>query len=146
MKFKSLACSVLFAASSVLTASAADYIRPVPAARAYAAPSVCGESAVLGAIDRSFDYRNAHYLHAHLDIVGFRGAHELHYRPSDATHLIARTYCEATAVMNDNRPRPVWYLIETTMGYAGIGDNVEYCLAGLDPWHVYGSHCASVRP
>ena len=93
----------------MLTASAADYIRgPRPA---YAAPSVCGESAVLGAIDRNFDYRDAHYLHARLDIVGFRGAHELHYRPSDATHLIGRTYCEATAVMNDNRPRPVWYLI-----------------------------------
>lgn len=146
MNFKLLACSALFAASSILPASAADYIRVAPAAPARAAPSACSDSTVLGVIDHNFDYRNAHYLHAGLDIVDFHGAHELGYRPSDATHLIARTYCEATVVMNDNRPRPVWYLIESTMGFAGLGDNVEYCVAGLDPWHVYGAYCASVRP
>ena len=146
MNLKLLACSAFFAASSVLPASAADYIRAAPAAPAYAAPSVCGDSAVLGVIDRNFDYRDAHYLHAGLDIVDLRAAREVGYRPSDETHLIGRTYCEATAVMNDHRARPVWYLIESTMGFAGIGDNVEYCVAGLDPWHVYGAYCTSVRP
>ncbi len=145
MNLKSLSASLLLAASSVLPASAADYIQPGPAP-AYAAPSVCGQKAVLGVIDHNFDYRDAHYLHAGLDIVDFRDAHLVSYRPSDETHLVGRTYCQATAVLNDNRPRPVWYLIETTMGYAGIGDNVEYCVAGLDPWHVYGAYCASVRP
>ena len=146
MNLKLLACSACFAASSILPASAADYIGPAPAGPVHAPPSACSDSAVLGVIDSNFDYRDAHYLHAGLDIVDIQGARELGYRPSDDMHLVARTYCEATVVTNDNRPRPVWYLIESTMGFAGIGDNVEYCVAGLDPWHVYGSYCASVRP
>ncbi len=145
MNLKSLACSAVLAVSTALPASAADFVRPAPA-HAQAASSVCSDSSVLGVIDHNFDYRDAHYLHAGLDITDFHGAHEIYYRPSDATHLVGRTYCEATVVMNDNRRRPVWYLIESTMGFAGIGDNVEYCVAGLDPWHVHGSYCASVRP
>ena len=118
MNLKLLACAVLFAASSALPASAADYIRPAPAAPALAvAPTACSDSGVLGVINRNFDYRNAHYLHAGLDIVDIQGARELAYLPSDATHLVGRTYCEATAVLNDHRPRPVWYLIEFDDGF-----------------------------
>lgn len=146
MKLKFLACAALSAAVFALPASAADYIRPAPMSHAYASSSVCADGAVLGAIDHNFDYRNAHYLHANLDVVELRGIHETYERPADATHLIGRTYCEGTAVMNDHRNRPVWYVIETTMGFAGIGDNVEYCISGLDPWHVYGANCTSVRP
>lgn len=146
MTLKILACSFLLAAASALPAAAADYIRTAPPAAARAVPPVCGASAVLGAIDRNFDYRAARYLHAGLDIVDLRHPRLLSYRPSDATHLVGRTWCRATAVLNDHRRRAVWYLVETTMGFAGIGDNVEYCVAGLDPWRVYGAHCTSVRP
>lgn len=146
MNLKMLACSIASCAVLAVPASAADYIRPAPMTQAYAAPTVCANDAVLSTIDHRFDYRAAHYLHGSLDVTDFHGAHELYHRPADETHLIGRTYCEATVIMNDRRARPVWYLIETTMGYAGIGDNVEYCIGGLDPWSVYGAHCASVRP
>jgi len=146
MTLKCLAFAALSVAALALPASAADYIGAAPMSQPYAVSTVCSDTAVLGAIDHNFDYRNAHYLHANLDIADLQGVHETYERPADSTHLIGRTYCEGTAVMNDNRARPVWYVVETTMGFAGIGENVEYCVSGLDPWHVYGANCTSLRP
>lgn len=148
MTLKTLACTIVSCAALSLPAMAADYIQPAPMAEGVVAPTVCANQAVLSTIDRRFDYSARHYLHSNLDMVGFHGAHEVAERPADPAnlHLVGRTYCEATVVMNDNVPRPLWYEVETTMGFAGIGDNVEYCVGGLDPWRVYGAYCLSVRP
>lgn len=43
----------------------------------------------------------------------------------------------------DGRQRELWYLIEGTFGFAGLG-LVEFC-ERLDPWHAYGAHCKSLR-
>jgi hypothetical protein len=68
------------------------------------------------------------------------------YEPKTEKNLIERYYCEASANMNDSVARSVWYLIETDMGYAGIiGDNVEFCVSGLDPIKAYGANCSTLR-
>ena len=45
----------------------------------------------------------------------------------------------------DHRKRTIYYVVETPMGFAGVGHNTEFCIAGLDPWYVHGHHCSSLR-
>ncbi|TPW32062.1 hypothetical protein [Pararhizobium mangrovi] len=142
---KMLSMVAIGAALFCAPANAADYVQPGPRGAMAVGSSVCAQHGTLATIDSEFDYRARNYLHAPLAITDFRDARLIAYHPYDPTHLVRRIYCEATVVMQGSPPRPIYYLIESTMGFAGIGDRVEYCIAGLDPWHVYGSHCSTVR-
>jgi hypothetical protein len=31
------------------------------------------------------------------------------------------------------------------MGFAGMGDNVEFCVSGFDRWYVYNGRCRVLR-
>lgn len=125
-------------------AAAADYPGGAVPQVAYNT-GACGNASVLGFITRRFDYKAASYLHADLAIAEIRDMGQSRFEPRDYTHLVEREYCRATAVMTDGERRQLWYLIERPWGFAGVGSNVEFCIGGLDPWHVYGAHCASLR-
>lgn len=127
-------------------ASAADYYgAPVTVAPA-GVVSICNEHRVLSRIVSRFDYHDRNLIQQGLAIQDFSNIRLTRYEPKTERNLIERFYCEARANMNDNRSRPVWYLIETDMGYAGIiGDNVEYCVSGLDPIKAYGANCRTLR-
>lgn len=58
---------------------------------------------------------------------------------------VERRYCHARVVTSDGKPRDLWYLIESTFGFASIGSSVSFCVSGLDPWYVNGANCRSVR-
>lgn len=68
-------------------------------------------------------------------------------RKRDEYHNVARMFCHATVTLNDGVRRDMWYLIETPWGFAGTPDfsAVEFCISGLDPWHVYGKDCSTIR-
>lgn len=112
---------------------------------AYAGTTDCSDGSVLSFIDQRFDYKAHRYLQADLDIVGFDRVSNTHVDVRDETHPIQRVYCHAKVDMNDGRRRDIWYLIESGMGFAGLGERVRFCIAGLDPWHVDGRECRSVR-
>ena len=59
---------------------------------------------------------------------------------------LARRYCEARALFNDARSRPIYYFVEEQTGFVGIKWNVEFCVSGLDPWRVYDGRCRTARP
>ena len=128
-----------------------------PAAIAYSAdlavePSlevsgICGEDWVLRKITDRFRHqvRNVPHL-PDVAITEFYRIHENRYLPSlGEERPIARRYCEANVVLSDGNDRKVWYLIEEGMGFASIGDNVEFCIAGFDRWNVYNSGCRILR-
>lgn len=68
-------------------------------------------------------------------------------RHRDEYHNVARQFCHATAVLSDGSRRDVWYLIAQPWGFGGTPGthSLEFCIAGLDPWHVYGKDCSTVR-
>jgi capsid protein len=106
----------------------------------------CADTSVLKRISRKFDHQVRHVPHLpQVAIVSFETIHEHRYLPSLESRPIARRYCNATAWMTDGRKRQVWYLIETGQGLAGMGDNVEFCVAGFDRWNVYNGHCRILR-
>ncbi|MCK3775313.1 hypothetical protein MZK49_01060 [Ensifer sesbaniae] len=138
-----LLISLSLAGAAAPGASAADYIGSGQV-QSYDA-GVCSEASVLGFITSRFEYRAANYLHADLSIAEIRNMGQDRHEFRDETHLVEREYCFATAVMTDGQQRSLYYLIERPWGFAGVGRNIEFCVGGLDPWYVYGAHCASLR-
>ena len=133
--------TALFSAPPVEFAQAADVIRSYAP---YQGP--CAEGWVLRSISNRFRYQVTHVPNLpDVGIVEFRDIRENRFHPASERWPIARLYCEANVVLSDGYSRNVWYLIEGGMGFASIGDNVEFCVAGFDRWHVYNSGCRVLR-
>lgn len=122
---------------SATGAQAADALHGGPDA-----VGACAEQRYLGKISSRFDHqvKNVPNL-PDVAITDFRNIHEHRYIPDDEDHPIARRYCGATVLLSDGRSRDLWYLIESRMGFVGIGDNVEFCVSGFDRWYVYNGRC-----
>jgi len=106
----------------------------------------CAEQRYLARITRGFGHqvRNVPNL-PDVAITDFRDIHENRYIPDDPDNPMARRYCGATVVLSDGNSRDLWYLIESRMGFAGMGDNVEFCVSGFDRWYVYNGRCRILR-
>ncbi|MGF7006044.1 hypothetical protein [Aminobacter sp. BE322] len=112
----------------------------------YGDPGVCGSASVLNRITERFSYQVRHVPNLpDVSITDFQRVHEHRYLPADEDHPIARRYCGATVALSDGGSRDVWYLIEEGMGFASIGDNVEFCVSGFDRWYVYNGRCRVLR-
>lgn len=106
----------------------------------------CDDKAVLSRIVSKFRHqvRNVPHL-PDVEIVDFRKIHEHRYLPFREDRPIARRYCGAKVELSDGRKREMWYLIEDRMGFAGVGDGVEFCVSGFDRWYVYNGRCRVLR-
>jgi hypothetical protein len=140
-----LAAATLVAAP-VSVSQAADLVAPGPYA---AAPdSDCAAPRRLASIERGFrvQAREVHHQPG-LEIVSISNISENRYLPiEEDIRAVERLYCKASAAMSDGHTRTLWYLIEYGEGFAGaFGDNVEFCLSGLDRWNVYDGHCRVLR-
>lgn len=111
-------------------------------------PGICGNEAVLKRIASRFSYQVQHVPHLpQVAIADFRNISQTRYEPKIAGQKpIERHYCQAQAAMNDGRSHDVWYVVEEPMGFAGLGSNVEFCVAGFDRWKVYDGRCRVLRP
>lgn len=140
------ACSVLAAVFAVLTPIATQPVAFAADLPGYvdngANAGVCAESWVLNRITGRFRHqvRNVPNL-PNVSIVDFRGIREHRYQPASEEWPIGRRYCGATVALSDGHDRAIWYLIEEGQGFASMGNNVEFCVAGFDRWMVYNGRC-----
>lgn len=112
----------------------------------YQDSGMCSQGWVLRAITHRFRHQVTHVPNLpNVAIADFYGIHERRYLPTDEDHPIGRTYCGATVALSDGNNRDIWYLIEEGQGFAGVGDNVEFCVAGFDRWYVYDGACRVLR-
>lgn len=107
--------------------------------------SDCGNPAILKAVAKRFHHQSHTVHHDRLRIDIFDDVHEHRNLPAKELRPIARRYCGATAVLSDGQRKTLWYFIETQAGLAGIGENVEFCVAGFDKWNVYNANCRVAR-
>ncbi len=138
----------LLAATLAGGASAADYYAPSPVARgpAYGGLPACGEPAVISRIAAKFAYQDAHVTFTGLVIGRIDGVRERALQAGGPSLTDVR-YCSGTAWLSNGSHSEVVYIIEGPMkGPFSIGWNVESCVVGYDPWHVYESRCRSIRP
>ncbi|MBW8318545.1 MAG: hypothetical protein K0M49_04470 [Arenimonas sp.] len=113
------------------------------ASEAFAGTPSCEQ--VTGTVSSRFSRNMRSFLGLDLSIATFGVIHQDRFEPRDDTHPVERRYCEAKVITTDGAQRRLWYVVEDNWGYAGIGSSVEFCISGLDPWHVYGAHCKSLR-
>jgi hypothetical protein len=120
--------------------AAGDVVHPAPAA----VGSACGDAFALGRIQSRFAYAEQRTWRR-----GFAMERLDNPRPSGHPYaepgLIQRDYCMADAVMTNGDIRTVYYAIEHGVGFAGLGRDVDFCVLGLDPWHVHDGACRTVR-
>jgi hypothetical protein len=150
IRFATFALAALMAAGSVVApgsrARAADmpgtYEGPV-----YAEPGMCGQPWVLRAIMLRFHHQVTHVPNLpNVAITNFYGIQQHRYLPAYYDLWpVGRSYCKATVALTDGYSRDIWYLIEEGQGYASIGNNVEFCVAGFDRWFVYNGLCRVLR-
>lgn len=136
---------VKFARSALLAAGAVFLFAGAAAAGDRYAKE-CDDQAVLSRIASKFRYqvRNVPHL-PDVEISDFRRIHQHRYLPYAENSPIARRYCSAKVELSDGRRRDMWYLIEDRMGFAGVGDGVEFCVSGFDRWYVYNGRCRVLR-
>ena len=142
--------SAMLAAAPVLPSNAADVVAPGPYVAAQP-DSLCAEDRNLKAIERRFRIQAREVHHTpDLTIVSITNFRQNRFLPiTEDIRAVDRLYCQADAHMSDGHTRTLWYLVEYDEGFAGFGlafgDNVEFCLSGLDRWNVYDGHCRVLR-
>jgi hypothetical protein len=118
----------------------------LPAEASSAGRGSCTNPAVLGFITSEFEIRAADYLKRDVSIYEIREMHLNRYEPqTEDLSSVEREYCHAKVSLTDGQSHALWYLVEHPWGFAGAGRGVEFCIAGLDPWRVYGAQCKSLR-
>lgn len=142
-----LACPAVFTLCAAILVSSLLVGPAVSPAKAFSGGDLasCSEQKVLDYIKKRFVWSDEKLLKRGLRIEAIQRPHQNRVQAATATRKIERLYCHGTARMNDGRKRTIWYMIEKGMGFASIGNAVEFCVSGLDPWHVYGAWCRSVR-
>ena len=137
--------SLILAIAAALGIWLSSFASPAAAFTGGNFPS-CDAPQVLDYIKKRFVWTDQHLLKRGLAIESIERAHRnraSRYGRQDWS--IPRLYCHGTAYMSDGRKRAIWWLIEDGMGFAGMRDNLEFCISGLDPLKVYGAWCRSVR-
>jgi capsid protein len=143
-QFSHMLASAALAFTTALSASALP-ARAADVISAYGSSDtggICSDQRVLKSIVSRFGYQVTHVPNLpQVGISAFSNVYQNRYEPGAQPPLITRHYCGATAILTDGEPRQIWYLVEEGQGFASIGDNVEFCVAGFDRWKVYDGGC-----
>lgn len=138
--------TALIGLAAILAASAFSMNLATPAVAGDREIRACGDQHVLRRIVSRFRYQVRHVPQLpNVEISSFDRIHQHRYLAKRKGRPIARRYCHATAYLSDGRRRKVWYLIEGKMGFASIGNDVEFCVSGFDRWMVYNGSCRVLR-
>ena len=141
--------SIFLAATTSLGAVAlgAGSAQSADLSGSYGADSgLCSSASVLNRITSRFAHQVRHVPNLpQVAITDFQRIHEHRYEAADENHPIGRTYCGAKVTLSNGHDRDIWYLVEEGMGFASIGNNVEFCVSGFDRWNVYDGRCRVLR-
>jgi hypothetical protein len=107
----------------------------------------CDTGWVLQSLKTKVDGKYRKYNGTHMFLIDILNPKLNYERKRDEYHVTGRKFCHAGARMSDGRTRDLWYILETPGGFAGPPKlaNLEFCIAGLDPWHIYGKDCSTIR-
>lgn len=105
----------------------------------------CDDPAALQRIQERFHDRESQFWRTGLEIMGFDAIQEIGYR-TNGLDYIPRRYCRARAYMNDAKWRSVSFSINKDLGLIGAGDEVDWCVDGLDREDAYAPACKMARP
>lgn len=134
---------LLFALSLVVTIA----IAPAQAADAgdtAADVRACADARMLARISERFAWAERNTWQRGYQIAAIETP-RLRYTVFRGPSMIRHRHCRASALMTNGARRTLFYTVSAGMGLASIGQGVDFCLAGLDPWRVHGAACRSLR-
>ena len=105
----------------------------------------CADSPVIDTIQSRFSSAAPVARGTSADIASVGKVTETHAGQLGPSPTLRR-YCTAEARLSDGHRTTLYYLVEQGAGYASATWNVDFCLAGFDPWRVHDGRCHSVRP
>lgn len=103
--------------------------------------ATCDSSAVVSKIQSRFSETESRFWSSNAAIVAVDGIRQTAFRPN-GLDLIPRRYCQAVAIMSDNRRLRLRYEIIERGGITGFRDGVHYCLEGYDRNLTSPGQCA----
>ena len=136
--------AALAVCAGAASARAADLPGPILIREQIAVEDACGDPNVLGRIVERFAWAEEHTWRRGFIMASLQNA-RLSGHPYFEPGIIERRYCMADATMTNGSPHTVYYAIEFGQGFASIGNYVNFCVLGLDPWHIYDEACRTVR-
>ncbi len=131
-------------AAGIATAQAADLPNRVVVKEPIERDDPCADLDVLRAIADRFAWAERKTWHRGFVMASLQNG-RVGEHPYFEPGLIHREYCRADSVMTNGRPHAVYYTIEFGQGFASIGNYVDFCVLGLDPWRVHDEACRTVR-
>ena len=123
---------------------AADLPGPILVEGPIVTNNPCADPGVLNGIADRFAWAERTTWHRGFVFASLRNG-RLSGHPYFQPGLIHREYCAADSRMTNGRHHTVYYTIEFGAGFASIGNYVDFCVLGLDPWHVHDEACRTVR-
>lgn len=102
--------------------------------------STCDSPSVLSEIQSRFSGTERHYWNSAAEIVAIEGIRQAAFRPHGLDY-IPRRYCQAVAVMENQRRLKLRYAIIEKAGFAGYGEGIQFCLEGYDRNHTAMPGC-----
>ena len=138
-----LAISVVLAAIAG-PAAAADLPERIVVRQPIVTNNPCADPNVRKRIMERFAWAERKTWHRGFEMAslanGRLGEHPF-YEPG----IIHREYCIADATMTNGSAHQVFFTIEFGQGLASVGNYVDFCVLGLDPWRVHDAGCRTVR-
>jgi hypothetical protein len=135
---------ILAAAFSAAPAAAADMVAPAVVAAPDVSALDCGAGNALARIKDRFDWAERKQWHRGFTIEQI-GNPRPSGHPFVEPGIVHRDFCMADTVMTDGNAYAVFYTIEYGVGFVGLGTGVDFCVPGLDEWHVHDGDCRTVR-
>lgn len=121
----------------------------VPAEKRYhnfeAELALCHDPGVLEEISGRFAEKELRFWQSNLTIVQYDRIQPVAWRPW-GLDTVPRRFCTATATTSDGLRRTVNYSVREDLGFAGITNNTEFCVVGLDRNLAYSPLCKLARP
>jgi hypothetical protein len=127
-------------ANLAIAADPSTFVVSAPAILA----SACDDTGALDRIVGRFGWAERTQWHRGFEIQTIGNPRPSSHRFAEPG-LVRRDYCVADSIMTNGVPYPVYYTIEHGLGFAGLGRYVDFCVPGLDPWHVHDGDCRTVR-
>ena len=124
--------------------SAADQSSPIVISAPAMEQTICDNAAAIDDIMDDFAWAEQTLWHRGFVMQSIDDPRPSGHRFAEPG-LVKRDYCVADSVMTNGMQFPVYYAIEHGLGFVGIGSNVDFCVPGLDPWHVHDGDCRTVR-
>ena len=140
---------LLLSAVSVIVMSVIVTIAPEHAAEPGSADvradvRACADTRMLARIAKRFAWAERNTWQRGYHIAAIESP-RLRYTVFNGPSMIRHRHCRAVALLSNGAKRTLFYTVSAGMGLASIGNGVDFCLVGVDPWRVHGSACRSLR-